>query len=85
MITKENLSAICEILNIKVGFRIFVNATHSIFLKNTKTQIKLKIFFFFFENGGHTFVENAMILICAKIQRKMLFGEVGAPESYFWN
>ena len=60
-----------------------MNATHSVFLKNTKTQIKLKTIFF--ENGGHTLVENAMILICAKIQRKILFGEVEAPESYFWN
>ena len=30
-------------------------------------------------------MENAKILTCAKIQKKMLmFGEVGAPESYFW-
>ena len=31
----------------------------------------------FFENCRHTFVENAMIL------RKVLFFEVGAPESSF--
>ena len=40
----------------------------------------------FFENRGHTFVENTMIISCDKIQRKVLrFGEVGAPESSFWN
>ena len=40
----------------------------------------------FFENRGHTFVENAMILTCANIQRKLLmFGKVGAPESSFWD
>ena len=33
------------------------------------------------ENRGHNFVENAMILTCAKIQRKILmFGEVGARK-----
>ena len=38
------------------------------------------------ENSGHPFVENAMILTCAKIQRKILMlGEVGAPESSFWD
>ena len=36
------------------------------FWKNTKAQIKLKLRFFF-ENPGHTFFENAMILTCAKI------------------
>ena len=40
----------------------------------------------FFENRGHTLIENAMILTCAKIQRKVLmFGEVEAPESSFWD
>ena len=39
-----------------------------------------------FEDLGHTFVENTMILSCDKIQRKVLrSGEVGAPESSFWN
>ena len=48
-------------------------------------KIKLKLIFFF-ENRGHTFVENATILTYAKIQRKILmFGQVGAPESYFWD
>ena len=38
----------------------------------------------FFENRGHTFVENTMILTCTKIQTKMLmFGKVGASESSF--
>ena len=33
-----------------------------------------------------TFVENAMILMCANVQRKILmFGEVEAPESSFWD
>ena len=55
------------------------------FLKSTKTQIKLKPFFFFFlKNRGHAFVENAMILTWAKIQKKiLLFGDVRAPESSF--
>ena len=48
-------------------------------------QIKLKPNFFF-ENRGHTFVENAMILICANIQQKtLMFGEVEASKSYFWD
>ena len=38
--------AICEIMNINVDSRIFVNASHSIFSKNNKTQIKLKLKFF---------------------------------------
>ena len=59
-----------------------MNASHSVF-KNTKTQIKSKPIFF--ENHGHTFVENAMILACAKIQRRVLFGEVGALGSSFWD
>ena len=36
------------------------------FRKNTKTQIKLKPIFFK-ENLGHIFVENTIILRCAKI------------------
>ena len=69
-------------MNINTDFWIFVNASHSVFLKRTN-KIKSKKFF---ENAGHSFVENAMILTCAKIQRKVLmFGEVGAPESSFWN
>ena len=48
-----------------------MNASHSAFLqKNTKTQIKLKPKLFL--KIGHTFVENAIILACAKIQRKIL-------------
>ena len=75
----------CEIMNINVDFRTFVSASHTVFLKKSKTQIKLKPRFFL-ENREHTFVENTMILIYAKIQRKILmFGEVGAPESYFWD
>ena len=55
------------------------------FRKNTKTQLKLKPKSFF-ENRGHTFVENAMILACAKVQRKVLmFGEVLAPPSSSWD
>ena len=39
----------------------------------------------FFENRGHAFVENAMILTRALIQTKILmFLEVGAPQSSFW-
>ena len=41
-----SLSVICEIMNIKANFRIFVNASHSLFLKNIKKQIKLKPNFF---------------------------------------
>ena len=40
-----SLSVICEIMNIKANFRIFVNASHSL-LKNIKKQIKLKPNFF---------------------------------------
>ena len=37
------------------------------------------------ETRGHTF-ENARILTYADIQRKVLmFDEVGAPESSFWD
>ena len=51
----------------------------SIFEKNTKAQIKLKPNFFL-----KIVDENATTLTCAKIQRKLLmFGEVGAPESFF--
>ena len=47
-------------------------------------HIKLKPNFFF-ENQTH-FNENAMILTCVKIQKKMFMsGEVGAPENYFWD
>ena len=68
-------------MNINVHFRIFVKASYSVFLKNTKTQIKLKPKTFF-ESRGYTFIENTMILTCAKIQEKILmFREVGAPES----
>ena len=48
-------------------------------LKQIKSKAKL-----FFENRGHTFAENAMILTCPKSQRKVLmFGEVGPSEIYF--
>ena len=40
----------------------------------------------FLANCGHSFVKNAMILACAKVQRTIsMFGEVGAPESSFWD
>ena len=69
---KKTVYTICEITNINVDFRIFVNAGYSVFLKkkNTKTQITLRLSFL--ENCGHTFVENAMILAWAKLQRKIL-------------
>ena len=55
------------------------------FWKNAKTQIKLKPKLFL-KNRGHSFVDNAMILTCGKIQTKILmFGKVGAPESSFWD
>ena len=74
------MSAICEIMNINVDFKILVNVSHNVFLKRHKNTNKVKPIFFF-ENCEHTFIENAIILICAKIQRKILmFGEVGAPE-----
>ena len=41
---------------------------------------------FFLENRGQAFVKNAMILTCARIQRKILmFDEVRASESSFWD
>ena len=65
-ITKKKVSSICEIISINTDFRVFVNASHTVFLKkNTKTnKIITKNLF---ENRGHTFVENAMILTCANI------------------
>lgn len=39
------------------------------FWKNAKTPVKLKPNFFF-ENQGPTFVKNAVILTCAKFQKK---------------
>ena len=40
----------------------------------------------FFLKIADTLVENAMILTCTKIQRKILiFGGVGAPKSCFWD
>ena len=85
LIRKKSVSVICKIMNINGDFRIIVNANHGAFMKNTKTQIKLKPIFFF-ENCGHTFVEIAMILTCANIQRKILmFAEVGDSESSFWD
>ena len=79
------MSAICEIMNINVDFKTFVSASHSAFLKKHKNANKTKTKNFF-ENHGRTFIENAMILTCPKIQRKILmFDEVGAPESYFCN
>ena len=85
LITKRSVSAICKILNINTDFRIFVNASHSVFWKKHENTNKIKTKYFF-ENCGHNFVKNATTLACAKIQRKVLmFGEVGAPESSFWN
>ena len=47
-------------------------------------QIKLKPKIFL--KIADTFVENAMILMCANVQRKILmFGEVEAPECPFWD
>ena len=41
---------------------------------------------FYLENRGQAFVKNAMILTCARIQRKILmFDEVRASESSFWD
>ena len=55
------------------------------FLKKHENTNKIKTKNLF-ENWGQNFVEKAMILTCAKIQRKVLiFGEVGAPESSFWD
>ena len=60
LITKKSVSAICEIMNTNVDFRIFVNTSHSVFLKKkTKTPIKLESKNYF-ENRGHTFVKNTL-------------------------
>ena len=85
LVTNKSVSAIFEIININADFRISVIPSHSVFLNkywNTnKTKTK-----FFLKNRGRTFVENAMILTCEKIQRKVLmFGKVGAPESSSWD
>ena len=61
-----------------------MNASHSVVLKkHLKTnKIETKDFF---ENHEHTFVDKAMILVCTEIQREVLmFGEVAAPGSSFW-
>ena len=72
-------------MNTNVDFRTFVSASHSVFLKKHQNVNKIKIKNSF-KNRGRTFVENAMILTCVKIPRKKItFGEVGAPESYFWD
>ena len=81
LMRKKSISTIFKIMNINVDFRIFVNASHSIFLKKHENTNKTKTKHFL-ENRGHSFVDNDMILTCAKIQRKiLLFGEVGALES----
>ena len=83
---KKSVSMISKIININADFRIFVNVSHSIFLKKKKkhknsNKIKPKLIP---NNRGHTFAENSMIFTCAKIQWKVLmFGEVAAPESSF--
>ena len=41
------MTAICEIININVDFRIFVNASHSVFLKKYENTNKIKTKFFF--------------------------------------
>ena len=84
LIREKNVSAVFKIMNINVDFRIFVDAVIVYFWKNTETnKIQTKVFF---ENHGHIFVENAMILLCTKIQRKILIlGKVGTPESSFWD
>ena len=56
-------------MSINVDFRIFVSSSHSVFLRKDENANKIKTKNFF-ENRGHTFVENAMILTSAKIQRK---------------
>ena len=72
-------------IKIKVDLRAFVNTSYSVFLKKDWNTYKIKTKFCL-ENPSHTFTENAMILTCAKIQRKtVMFGEVGAPESSFWD
>ena len=55
---KKSLSAIFKIMNINVDFKIFMNASHSVFLKKHQNKIKTKTFL---ENRGQTFVENAII------------------------
>ena len=53
VISKKSGSAICEIMNINAIFRIFLNASHSVFLKKHETTNKIKTKCFF-ENCGHT-------------------------------
>ena len=76
------MSAVYEIMNINIELRIFVNASHSLFLKKHENIHKIKTKTFL-KNSRRTFVENAMILTSAKIQTKILmFGNFGAPESF---
>ena len=72
-------------MNINLELWTFVNASHKILLiiQQKTNEIKFKIFL---ENCRHTFVKNARILTCARIQRKILmFDEVRPSESSFWD
>ena len=61
LLRKERVSAIYKISHINVDSRIFLNASHSVFLKKHLNTNKIKPNFFL-ENCRHAFVENAMIL-----------------------
>ena len=76
------MSAISEIMNVKVDCRFYVNALHRVFLKKHQYASRFKTKFFF-ENRGHTFVRNAMILTCAKIHRKTLMFRAQFVEVLF--
>ena len=71
LVRKKSESAIFEIIIINLDFRILANASHSMFLKKHQNTNKIKTKAFL-KNRRHTFVENAMILRCAKTQAKIL-------------
>ena len=85
LIRKKSESVVSEIMNINVDFRIFVKVSHSLLLEKQQNTNAIKNDIFF-ENCGHNFVKNAMILKCTKIQTKILIsGKIEAPKSSFWD
>ena len=62
----KGASAIFKIMNINVDNRLFVNASHSVFLEKHQNTNRIKTKNVL-ENRGDTFVENAIILTCVKI------------------
>ena len=83
LIWKKSVSVICKIMNIIVDFRIFLNASRSVFLKKHSNTNKIKTIIFW--KIADTLYRECYDLTPANIQRKILmFGEIGAPARTFW-